>query len=96
MPRRRRFDRDPEINAYLGSWHRAQTTILTALGLLVAWAICAYIASHSGAQPSIAAVPRLFATYFGWGAIIIGAVGLGRLAYAYFYPPWREQERDRF
>lgn len=91
MPRRPRYDPDPEINEHIHSWHRAQYTILTAVGLGVAWAVSAFIAGNKDLQPAFAVFPRLFAMVFGWGAIMLGVVGLGRCAYAYFYPPWRDR-----
>lgn len=91
MPRRPRYDPDPEINQYIHSWHRGQYTVLMALGLGIAWAVCRFIAGTMDMQPAVAAVPRLFAMVFGWGAIILGVLGLARCAYAYFYPPWQDR-----
>jgi hypothetical protein len=91
MPRRRCLDPDPVINDYLLKQHRAQTTALTALALLLAWIACATIAGTQGLQPAFAALPRLFATVLGWGAVIVGAVALARCAKVYLYPPWRDR-----
>jgi len=91
MGRRRRFDPDPEIDNYVSAWHRATVTAITAFGLFVAWAVSAYCGASEPTSAPIAVIARLFATAFGWLAVLAALAAAGRAAYAWFYPPWRGQ-----
>lgn len=88
MRHRRRHDQDPFVDAYIDNWRRAGVVLILAVGLLLAWGLCSFLASSgNGVHPQLAGtVLSLLATLFGWTGIVALVVAGLLYVYAYFYP----------
>lgn len=87
MGHRRRYSEDP-LFEYTENFRRAEATLRLAIGMLVGWVVCTLIAAASGGSPpsAIPAVAGIFATFLGWGGLLIGMWAGLQYAYAYLYP----------
>jgi hypothetical protein len=68
--------------------HRIGVTAILAFGLLVGWGICNLLAGAEMLAPDYRGIPRLFATYFGWGSLILAVAALLRYGYLCAYLRW--------
>lgn len=86
MGRRRRYDPDPVLHTYIENYRRAGVALLLAVGLLLAWALCAFVVPRGAHAQVPQIVPGIFVAFFGWAGVItlVGAALL--YAYAFYYP----------
>jgi len=84
MRRSRRNDEDRIINQLLRPYKVAGGTLLLAFIFAIAWAGCLMIGS--GAPTAGRVATSLFASFFGWGAVVLACISALQYAYAYFYP----------